>query len=40
MNLGNVSYTRVNETYFRQAITYLRQATAIEGYVLSAYLQQ
>ena len=40
MNLGNVSYVRINERYFRQAITYLRQATVIEGYTLSTYLQQ
>ncbi|KAF2234470.1 hypothetical protein EV356DRAFT_532782 [Viridothelium virens] len=40
MNLGNVSYARVNEGYFRQAVTYLRRAAAIEGYVLASYLQQ
>ncbi|KAL9088756.1 MAG: hypothetical protein Q9165_006065 [Trypethelium subeluteriae] len=40
MNLGNVSYVRVNEGYFRQAVTYLRRAAAIDGYALASYLQQ
>ncbi|KAI9662453.1 MAG: hypothetical protein M1821_008620 [Bathelium mastoideum] len=40
MNLGNVSYARVNEEHFRRAVTYLRQASAVEGYTLPTSLQQ
>ncbi|OCK75798.1 hypothetical protein K432DRAFT_396965 [Lepidopterella palustris CBS 459.81] len=40
MSLGNVSYTRVNERYFRQALTYLRLASGQHGYNLPAHLQQ
>jgi hypothetical protein len=40
MSLGNVSYSSVNERYFRQALLYLRRATQISGYTLSPYLQQ
>jgi len=39
MSLGNVSYSSVNERYFRQALLYLRRATQISGYTLSPYLQ-
>ncbi|KAK5006246.1 hypothetical protein LTR39_005714 [Cryomyces antarcticus] len=40
MSLGNVSYTRINEQYFHQAISYLRMATNVPGYSLSPHLQQ
>ncbi|KAI9695472.1 MAG: hypothetical protein M1820_008574 [Bogoriella megaspora] len=40
MSFGNVSYSRINETYYQRAITFLREASAIEGYTLSPYLQQ
>ncbi|KAK5243126.1 hypothetical protein LTR16_008094, partial [Cryomyces antarcticus] len=39
MSLGNVSYTRINEQYFHQAISYLRMATNVPGYSLSPHLQ-
>ena len=38
MSLGNVTYTRVNEDYFRQAIYYLRRASNTPGYPLPAAL--
>lgn len=40
MSLGNVSYSSVNEQYFRQALTYLRNASEIGDYTLSPYLQK
>jgi hypothetical protein len=40
MSLGNVSYSYVNERYFRQALVYLRRASQLPGYTLSQYLQQ
>ena len=40
MSLGNVSYTRTNEAYFRQALTYLRSTTVIPGYELPIHLQR
>jgi len=39
MSLGNVSYSHLSERYFQQAIVYLRQASELEGYRLSPYLQ-
>jgi hypothetical protein len=40
MSLGNVSYSYVNERYFRQALIYLRRASQLPNYTLSPYLQQ
>ncbi|KAF2753183.1 hypothetical protein EJ05DRAFT_480546 [Pseudovirgaria hyperparasitica] len=40
MSLGNVSYSRTNEQYFRRAIHYLRMATAMPTFNLPAHLQQ
>ena len=40
MSLGNVSYSCVNERYFRQALIYLRRASQLPGYSLSPYLQK
>lgn len=40
MSLGNVSYTRINTDYFRQAIMYLRRASRIPGFPLPAHLQR
>lgn len=40
MSLGNVSYSYVNERYFRQALIYLRRASQLPAYTLSPYLQQ
>ncbi|KAF2498857.1 hypothetical protein BU16DRAFT_455968 [Lophium mytilinum] len=40
MSLGNVSYARVNERYFREALRYLRLAHNVPGYTLPAHLQQ
>ncbi|KAF1986210.1 hypothetical protein K402DRAFT_92523 [Aulographum hederae CBS 113979] len=39
MSLGNVSYARSNERYFRQALSYLRTAQAIAGFSLPPHLQ-
>lgn len=39
MSLGNVSYSYVNEQYFRQALMYLQRASEIPGYALSPYLR-
>ncbi|KIW25355.1 uncharacterized protein PV07_08540 [Cladophialophora immunda] len=39
MSLGNVSYSHQNEQYFHRAIRYLRRASQIPGFRLSAYLQ-
>jgi len=38
MSLGNVSYSSVNEGYFRQALIFLRRASQIPGYTLSTHL--
>ena len=40
MSLGNVSYTRTNEAYFRQALRYLRSTARIPGYELPTHLQR
>lgn len=40
MSLGNVSYSYVNERYFRQALIYLRRASELRNYALSPYLQK
>jgi hypothetical protein len=40
MSLGNVSYSYINEQYFRQALLYLRRASELSGYTLSPYLQK
>ena len=40
MSLGNVSYSRINEDYFRQALHYLRQASNVAGYPLPAHLRR
>lgn len=40
MSLGNVSYSYVNEQYFRQALVYLRRASQHPNYRLSPYLQK
>jgi hypothetical protein len=40
MSLGNVSYSRVNEDYFRQAIYFLRRASDTPGFPLPAHLQR
>jgi len=40
MSLGNVSYSYVNEQYFRQALVYLRKASEMSDYTLSPYLQK
>ncbi|KAF2436514.1 hypothetical protein EJ08DRAFT_655504 [Tothia fuscella] len=40
MSLGNVSYSGVNEEYFRQAILYLRRASDVSGFPLPSHLQR
>jgi hypothetical protein len=40
MSLGNVSYARVNEDYFRQAIHFLRRASDTPGFPLPSHLQR
>lgn len=40
MSLGNVSYSRMNEDYFRQAIDYLRMASDTAGFPLPSHLQK
>ena len=40
MSLGNVSYSYVNEQYFRQALLYLRRASEVPRYTLSPFLQR
>jgi hypothetical protein len=40
MSLGNVSYSRMNEEYFRQAIYCLRTASDIAGFPLPSHLQR
>ncbi|KAF2009855.1 hypothetical protein BU24DRAFT_427885 [Aaosphaeria arxii CBS 175.79] len=40
MSLGNVSSPRSNETYFRQALEYLRAAKNIEDFRLPSPLEQ
>ncbi|PGH14222.1 hypothetical protein AJ79_03195 [Helicocarpus griseus UAMH5409] len=40
MSLGNISYSRTNETYFVQAVQYLRKASKIPGYRLPPHMQQ
>lgn len=40
MSLGNVTSPRVHDDYFRRAISYLRAATAVDGYSLPLHMQQ
>lgn len=40
MSLGNVSYARTNEAYFRQALRYLRSTGRVPGYDLPLHLQR
>ena len=40
MSLGNVSYARTNEAYFRQALRYLRSTGRIPDYELPQHLQR
>jgi hypothetical protein len=40
MSIGNVTSTRVNERYYSQAMTYLREAAEVSGYSLPAHLAQ
>ncbi|KAF2806923.1 uncharacterized protein BDZ99DRAFT_393927 [Mytilinidion resinicola] len=40
MSLGNVSYARVNERYFREALRYLRLADNVPDYTLPVHLRQ
>jgi hypothetical protein len=40
MSLGNVTSSRINDRYYRQAMAYLREASQIPGYCLPAHLAQ
>jgi hypothetical protein len=40
MSLGNVTSSRINDRYYRQAMAYLREASQMPGYQLPAHLAQ
>lgn len=39
MSLGNVSSSKTNSQYFQQALSYLKAANEVPGYVLALHLQ-
>jgi hypothetical protein len=40
MSMGNVTWSKINEPYYQQAMTYLREAAELQDYSLPSHLKE